>query len=56
MGEINTEGKSIWELHIENFVIPLWEELERPISFDDEECEEEKPNGYYVDPNLLKGL
>ena len=57
MGEINTEGKSIWDLYVENFLIPLWEELERPVSFDDNESnEEEKPDGYKVDPSLLKGL
>ena len=51
-----TEGKSIWDLYVENFLKPLWEEIERDV-FSDEECAtNDDSDGYEVDPDLLKGL
>tara|TARA_R100000808_G_scaffold24647_2_gene57363 strand:+ start:4095 stop:4229 length:135 start_codon:yes stop_codon:yes gene_type:complete len=41
----DTYGKSIWDLYVENFLDPLWDETESVSS-----------GGYYVDPRLLRGL
>lgn len=49
---LDTEGKSIWDLHQENFLVDFWD---FPSIFNDDEDEEEQ-DGYEVDPKLLGGL
>ena len=52
MMNLDTEGKSIWDLYQENFLVDFWD---FPSIFNDDEDEEEQ-DGYEVDPKLLKGL
>ena len=44
----NTSNKSIWDLYQENFLDGLWDFWYTNTL--------NKPDGYYVDPKLLKGL
>ena len=50
---LDTEGKSIWELHEENFLVDFWD---FPSIFNDYEDTEDEQDGYEVDPKLLGGL
>jgi hypothetical protein len=50
---LNTEGKSIWELYEENFLVDFWD---FPSIFNDNEDTEDERDGYEVDPKLLGGL
>ena len=50
---LDTEGKSIWDLYKENFLVDFWD---FPSIFNDNEDTEGKKDGYEVDPKLLKGL
>ena len=50
---LNTEGKSIWELYEENFLVDFWD---FPSIFNDNEDAEDEQDGYEVDPKLLGGL
>ena len=49
---LDTEDKSIWDLHQENFLVDFWD---FPSIFNDDKDEEEQ-DGYEVDPKLLGGL
>ena len=49
---LDTEGKSIWDLYQENFLVDFWD---FPSIFNDDDKEDEQ-DGYAVDPKLLKGL
>ena len=49
---LDTEDKSIWDLHQENFLVDFWD---FPSIFNDDK-DEEKQDGYEVDPKLLGGL
>lgn len=49
---LDTEGKSIWDLYQENFLVDFWD---FPSIFNDDENEEGQ-DGYEVDPKLLGGL
>jgi len=49
---LDTEGKSIWDLYKENFLVDFWD---FPSIFDDEDTADTE-DGYKVDPKLLKGL
>jgi len=49
----DTEGKSIWDLYQENFLIDFWDFSS---IFNDNEDAEDEQDGYEVDPELLKGL
>jgi hypothetical protein len=48
----DTEGKSIWDLYKENFLVDFWDFSS---IFNDNETEGKK-DGYEVNPELLKGL
>ena len=50
---LNTEGKSIWDLYQENFLVDFWD---FPSIFNGDEDTEDEKDGYEVDPKLLKGL
>lgn len=50
---LDTEGKSIWDLHKENFLVDFWD---FPSIFNDDEDTEDEQDGYEVDPKLLGGL
>ena len=49
----DTEGKSIWDLHQENFLVDFWD---FPFIINDDEDAEDEKDGYEVDPKLLRGL
>lgn len=49
----DTEGKSVWDLYKENFLVDFWN---FPSIFDDDEGAEDERDGYEVDPKLLGGL
>jgi len=49
---LDTEDKSIWDLHQENFLVDFWD---FPSIFNNEN-DEDTEDGYKVDPELLKGL
>lgn len=50
---LDTENKSIWDLHQENFLVGFWD---FPSIFNDDEGIEGTQNGYEVDPKILGGL
>jgi len=50
---LDTEDKSIWDLHQENFLVDFWD---FPSIFNNEDETKEEKDGYEVDPKLLGGL
>ena len=50
---LDTENKSIWDLHQENFLVDFWD---FPSIFNNEDETKEEKDGYEVDPKLLGGL